>query len=74
MSFPNIEQHISNTANWVNLQLKDISNIASAEFRKILYYSLIDAFVQSYNNYPRFGEKKAFSDFLLTFHLNTNQY
>ena len=72
MCCSDVERSIINTGNWVKVQLQDINNVRSAEFRKILYYSLIDSFVQSHNKYPKHGEKKAFSEFLLTFSTKFN--
>lgn len=67
MTCTSVAQKIANTTNWVKQKLQEIAKIETAEFRKILYYTLLDAFVQSYNDYSRNGAQKAFSDFLLTF-------
>lgn len=62
-----VQMEVNQTRNWVNNKLKDISKLETEAFRKILYYSLIDSFAQSWKNYPTYNVQNVFSDFILTF-------
>ena len=62
---------VNQTGNWVNNKLKDISKLETEAFRKILYYSLIDSFAQSWKDYPTYNVTNVFTDFILTF---SNKY
>lgn len=63
----NIQQAVIQTGNWVNSKLKEIFRIETEGFRKILYFSLIDSFAQSWKDYPRNGASKVFAEFLVSF-------
>lgn len=62
-----IHKSVLQTSEWVNSKLQEISRIETEAFRKILYYSLIDSFVQTWKGYSSNTGAKEFGSFLVTF-------
>lgn len=66
-----IHESVLQTAEWVNSKLREIFRIETEAFRRILYCSLIDSFVQTWKGYSRNTGAKEFGSFLVTF---SNEY
>lgn len=66
-----IHKSVIQTAEWINGKLREIFKIETEAFRRILYCSLIDSFVQTWKGYSRNTGAKDFGSFLVTF---SNEY
>lgn len=62
-----IERGCIDTKNWVCQMLDEIATIPTGNFRKLLIYSLIDAFAQCWDNYSRLNNADIFASFLEKF-------